>query len=114
MSEPQPATHGETHGNPREDTPTTPPRLTKDPLRRSRASGVWIAVVALAFLLLVLVVFVAQNTQRTQVSFLGWEGEAPVAVALLIATVVGILLAVVAGTLRIFQLRHRVRRSNAR
>jgi uncharacterized integral membrane protein len=81
----------------------------KDPLRRSRVSGVWWAVVALAVLLLVLVVFIAQNTRSVQVSFLGWEGQAPLAVALLIAAVAGILLAVVAGALRILQLRFRVR-----
>jgi uncharacterized integral membrane protein len=82
----------------------------KDPLRRSRTSAAWFAVVALAALLLLLVTFIAQNTQEVQVSFLGWQGQAPLAVALLIASVVGILLAVVAGSLRILQLRRRVRR----
>ena len=79
-------------------------------MRRSRASGAWLAVVALAVLLLVLVVFIAQNTQKVGVSFFGWEGEAPLAVSLLIAAVVGLQLAVVAGAARILQLRHRVRR----
>ena len=84
---------------------------TKDPLRRSRTSGAWFAVVALAVLLLLLVVFIAQNTQDVEVSFLGWNGQAPLAVSLLIASLVGITLAVVAGALRIFQLRRRVRRT---
>lgn len=85
-------------------------RPGSDPLRRSRTSGAWFAVVALAALLLLLVTFIAQNTQEVQVSFLGWQGQAPLAVSLLIASVVGILLAVVAGSLRILQLRRRVRR----
>jgi uncharacterized integral membrane protein len=84
----------------------------KDPLRRSRTSGAWVAVVALAVLLVLLIVFVAQNTQDVHVSFLGWDGEAPLAVSLLIAAVTGIALTAVAGTLRILQLRHRVRRSS--
>jgi uncharacterized integral membrane protein len=81
-----------------------------DPLRRSRTSGAWVAVVGFAVLLLLLVVFIAQNTQDAEVSFLGWQGHAPLAVSLLIAAVVGIVLAVVAGSLRILQLRRRVRR----
>jgi uncharacterized integral membrane protein len=84
---------------------------SQDPLRQSRTSGAWIATVALAVLLVLLVVFIAQNTQSVEVSFLGWGGTAPLAVSLLIAAVVGIVLAVVAGSLRILQLRRRVRRS---
>jgi uncharacterized integral membrane protein len=85
-------------------------RADGDPLRRSRTSAAWFAVVALALLLLLLIVFIAQNTQSVEVSFLGWNGQAPLAVSLLIASLVGILLAVVAGSLRILQLRRRVRR----
>ena len=84
-----------------------------DPLRRSRTSGAWLAVTALAVLLLLLVIFIAQNTQRVEVSFLGWNGDAPLAVALLIAAIVGIVLAVFAGSLRIVQLRRRVRRERS-
>jgi uncharacterized integral membrane protein len=81
----------------------------KDPLRPSRTSGAWIAVVALAVVLILLVIFIAQNTQDVHVSFLGWDGEAPLAVTLMIAAIGGIVLTAVAGSLRIFQLRRRVR-----
>jgi uncharacterized integral membrane protein len=50
------------------------------------------------------------GTRGDSVSFLGWDGHTPLAVALLIATVAGLFLAAVAGTLRIWQLRTRVRR----
>jgi uncharacterized integral membrane protein len=82
----------------------------KDPLRGSRTSGLWAATVGLAVLLVLLVVFIAQNTRRTTVSFLAWDGEVPVSVALLIAAVAGLFLAGLAGMLRILQLRRRVRR----
>ena len=82
-----------------------------DPLRPSRTSGAWIGVVALAAVLILLVVFIAQNTQDVHVSFLGWDGDAPLAVTLLIAAIGGIVLTAVAGSLRIFQLRRRVRRT---
>ncbi len=85
-------------------------REAADPLRGSRTSGIWIAVAVLGVLLVLLIVFIAQNTRETTVAFLAWEGEVPVAVALLAATAAGLLLAVLAGTLRILQLRRRVRR----
>lgn len=82
-----------------------------DPLRGSRTSGLWAAVVSLGLVLLLLIIFIAQNTRRTTVSFLAWDGQVPVAVALLVAALAGLFLAGLAGTLRILQLRRRVRRT---
>ena len=82
-----------------------------DPLRASRTSGIWLAVVGLGVLLILLIVFIAQNTQRAEVHFFGWDGEAPQAVTLLIAAAAGLLVAVVAASLRIVQLRRRVKRA---
>jgi uncharacterized integral membrane protein len=82
-----------------------------DPLRGSRTSGFWAATVGLGVVLLLLIIFIAQNTRKTTVSFLGWDGQVPVAVALLIAAAAGLFLGVVAGLLRILQLRRRVRRT---
>lgn len=96
--------------------PTTPPESTgtaakpKDPLRGSRTSGVWFVMVLLVVLLVLTAIFVLQNTQEVEISFLGWNGTAPLAAALLIATAAGLVLAVAAGTLRILQLRRRVKR----
>jgi uncharacterized integral membrane protein len=95
--------------DPEPTTPQAPP--PKDPLRRSRTSGAFVALVLLGLLLVLLIVFIAQNTQDVHVSFLAWDGTTPLAVALLIAAVGGILLTAIAGLLRIWQLRRRVRRS---
>ena len=84
--------------------------VSRDPLRGSRAGSVWVALTALVVLLVLLAVFVLQNTQTVTVAFLRWDVEAPLAAALLIATAAGLLIAVSAGSLRILQLRHRVRR----
>ena len=94
----------------RQPAPST--RSGGDPLRGSRTSGVWFAVVALAILLLLLIIFIAQNTEKVNVAFLGFDGQAPLSVTILISVVVGLLLAVVAGSLRILQLRRRVRRGS--
>lgn len=96
-------------------TSTTPSKgKGKDPLRGSRASGAWVFVVVLVLLLALLAIFVLQNTQDVEVSFLTWTGTAPLAATLLIATAAGLLIAVMAGSLRILQLRRRVKKESKR
>jgi uncharacterized integral membrane protein len=85
----------------------------RDPLRASRTSRSWVTLAALVVVLILLVVFIAQNTQQVEVSFLGWNGHPPLSVALLVAAVGGATLAIIVGTLRILQVRRRVRRSRA-
>jgi uncharacterized integral membrane protein len=89
-------------------------RHTADPLRGSRAGATWVALVGVGVLLVLLVIFILQNTQSVQVSYLGFDGRAPLAVCLIVAAAAGILLTALAGTLRILQLRHRVRRETRR
>lgn len=91
------------------EEPAVPP--VRDPLRASRTSRSWISLVALVVVLILLVVFIAQNTQQVQVSFFGWDGHPPLSVALLVAAVAGAAVSVIVGTLRIWQVRRRVRRS---
>src|SRR5689334_1968351 len=100
MTEEQPA--------PADPTPEPAPRESPDPLRGSRTSGFWAATVGLAVLLLLLIIFIAQNTESVSVEFLGWDGHTPLAVAILVSVLVGLLIAVVAGSLRILQLRRRI------
>ncbi|WP_409074325.1 lipopolysaccharide assembly protein LapA domain-containing protein [Micromonospora chalcea] len=65
----------------------------------------WVAAVMFAFVLLLLLIFVLQNGQRVEVSFLGAHGTLPMGVALLLAAVFGVLLVALPGTARIVQLR---------
>ena len=55
-----------------------------------------------------LIVFLLQNMRSVEVSFLGMHGTLPLAIALVIAAVGGILLTLVVGTARITQLRRRL------
>ena len=110
-SQPTPADPGPPSDTTRTGT-STGATTGKDPLRGSRTSGLWVAVVLSGVVAVLLIIFIAQNTDPVDVRFLGWEGETPLAVALLIATVAGLFLAAVAGTLRILQLRRRVRRES--
>ncbi len=61
---------------------------------------------------MLLAVFVLQNTQAVEITFLAWTGTAPLAAALLIAAAAGLALATLAGSLRILQLRRRVKRTH--
>lgn len=92
--------------------PTAPTPTTSDPLRGSRTSGLWIAVAASGIVLVLLIIFIAQNTDPVSVRFLGWEGETPLSVAILVATAAGLFLATIAGSLRILQLRRRIKRES--
>ena len=76
----------------------------------TRTSGLWIAVISFALLLLLLAIFLLQNGQRVQISYLGAEGHMPLAVAMLLSAVVGALLVATAGMARVLQLRHTARR----
>jgi lipopolysaccharide assembly protein A len=98
-----------TVSTPPPEAATVPP-AERDPLRRSRASNFWIAVVGFAVLLVLLVIFILQNRQSVEVSYLGLNGHMPLAAAMLISVAAGLLLAAIAGSVRILQLRRRVRR----
>jgi uncharacterized integral membrane protein len=78
---------------------------------RTRVSASWTAVVAAVVILILLVVFIAQNTQRSSVNFLWLHGHAPTAVVLLIAAVAGAVIVLVVGVARIIQLRRTARRA---
>jgi uncharacterized integral membrane protein len=58
-----------------------------------------------------LLIFILQNAQQAQVSFLGAHGTLPMGVALLLAAVFGVLLVALPGTARIMQLRASGRRA---
>ncbi|MGZ4446243.1 MAG: LapA family protein [Nocardioides sp.] len=104
----EPVTPTDRTPGPTPDEPTSvDPRQA---LRGSRTSGLWAAVIGLLVVLVLLIVFIVQNTQSVQVSYFGWDGQVALSVALLIATASGLLIAGTAGTLRIWQLRRRVRR----
>ncbi|QYJ02814.1 lipopolysaccharide assembly protein LapA domain-containing protein [Nocardioides panacisoli] len=83
----------------------------EDPLRQSRTGQFWVGLTGFGVVLVLLIIFIAQNTQSVRVSFLSWSGQAPLAVVLLAAVAGAILACAIAGTLRILQLRRRVRRA---
>jgi uncharacterized integral membrane protein len=84
--------------------------LPQHRIKRTRTSAVWVAVAFFAVVLLLLLIFILQNGQKVDISFLGAHGHLPLGVALLLAAVCGVLLVVLAATARISQLRTTARR----
>jgi len=97
--------------------PHAAPPLTQHRIRRTRTSGLWVAVGFFAVILLLLLIFILQNGTEVSVSYLGMHGRLPLGVAMLLSAVCGVILVVLAGAARISQLRavaRRHRRADAR
>lgn len=72
---------------------------------QTRVSASWTAVVVAAGVLILLVLFIAENTQRSSVNFLWLHGRAPTSVVILVAATAGALVVVIVAIARILQLR---------
>lgn len=68
------------------------------------------AVAAAGLLTVALIIFLAQNTRSTEISFLWMTANTSLALALLIAAVGATLLTLILGTARITQLRRLIRK----
>jgi uncharacterized integral membrane protein len=67
-------------------------------------------VIAGALVLILLMVFILQNTRTVRVSYFTATGSMPLGIALLLAAIAGLLLAGGIAALRIWQLRYRLTR----
>lgn len=82
-----------------------------DAPRLTRASALWVATGTALLLLILLIVFVLQNSTKVEVHFLGLSGTIPLGMALLIAAVGGGVVVAIAGMARVTQLRTNARRT---
>ena len=89
-----------------EGPPERAPASSAEPPLRTRAGLAWVAVCTAALIAVAFLVFIVQNTQTVHVSFLWFDGNTSVAVAVLVSAVGGSLVTLVFGTARIVQLRH--------
>jgi uncharacterized integral membrane protein len=82
--------------------------------QHTRLSGVWVLLASGAVVLILLLVFILQNSQHVEVHIYGAHWNAPLGVALLMAAALGVLLVVVPGSGRIIQLRRAAHRAHRR
>ena len=92
------------------DQPQQPLAGSERPAKRSRLGGIWIMLILGAVILTLLLVFILMNSQHVPVHLYGADISAPLGVALLLAAILGVLLVVVPGAGRIYQLRRATKR----
>jgi uncharacterized integral membrane protein len=90
---------------------TAPP--PESAVKFTRTASVWTSLTAGFLILIVLLIFITQNTASVQLAFLSWHWTLPLGVSILLAAVGGGLLTVLVGTARIYQLRRAAKKNLA-
>ena len=90
--------------------PPAAPQAPRAGRLHTRISGLRTGLIAGFAILIVVMIFIIQNTHAVNISFLGAHLHLSLAVALLLAAIAGALLMAAAGTARITQLRRIMRR----
>lgn len=86
------------------------PDPTSKVILSTRTSRAWMRLLPVLVVLVVILVFVFQNPKDVKVSLFTFSGTLPLSVALLGAVILGALMALALGSVRIFQLRRQVHR----
>jgi uncharacterized integral membrane protein len=97
-------------GQPAAPSPTPPAPTVPEKPPRTRISTAFSGLVAGAILLILLLIFILENTQSVKISWLGLGGHIALGVALLLAAVGGAALVGILGLARIGQVRRHARR----
>ncbi|KAA0085517.1 DUF1049 domain-containing protein [Mycolicibacterium sp. P9-64] len=90
---------------------TPPPPPPENAVKFTRAAALWSALIVGFLILIVLLIFIAQNTESATYHFLGWSWSLPNGVAILLAAVLGGLITTLAGAARIVQLRRAAKKN---
>jgi len=102
-SAPPPSSEGDT-------STSAQPTSTRGEIPRTRTARAHNALIAGAIVLILLLVFIIENTESVKISYFGAGFHLPLGVALLLAAIGGALLVGIVGAARIMQLRRSVRR----
>lgn len=107
-TDPTSSPRGQARGKPRFVSKTARERSVP---RFTRASAAWVGTAVGLLLLILLIVFMLQNTRHVEVHFFGLAGSLPLGMALLIAAVGGGVVVAIAGVVRLTQLRMNTRQT---
>jgi uncharacterized integral membrane protein len=88
------------------------PSDSSEAISSTRSSRAWIRLLPLLIVLVVILVFVFQNPKDVKVSIFSFSGTLPLSVALLGAVILGALMTLALGSVRIIQLRKQVHRKS--
>jgi len=99
------------------ESPAKPARPVTSPkqpsaVKGSFAGGTWIALIAGALLLIVLLVFIMQNQDQVDLVLFAWNFRFPAGIGFLLAAIGGALIMALVGGVRMFQLRRQIIKTN--
>lgn len=80
-------------------------------VKGSFAGGTWIALIAGALLLILLLVFILQNQQPAEMTLFSWQFTFPTGIGLLLAAIAGALIMALVGGVRMIQLRRQIKKT---
>ncbi|GAA5056777.1 LapA family protein [Nocardia callitridis] len=95
---------------PPDTTPPAAPVKSRRTSINSRVGNAWIALVAGAIILVILLIFILQNLARVEVSLFFWDFSLPLGVTVLLSVIAGALVMALVGGVRILQLRRVARK----
>lgn len=78
--------------------------------KASTTAAIWIALILGAAMLILLLVFIIQNNTPANFTYLTWQFDLPLGVAMLLAAIAGALIMALVGSVRIAQLSWQVRK----
>ena len=98
------------------ESPTVATSAPKPPppenaVKFTKAAALWSSLIVGFLVLIVLLIFIAQNTESGTFYFLGWSWSLPLGVALLAAAILGGLITFLIGAARIVQLRRAAKKN---
>lgn len=94
---------------------TTQPQASIDPRldehqKQGFTGGTWITLILGALILALLLIFILQNNDPADFAYFGLTFTLPLGVAMLFATIVGMLVMALFGSVHLFKVSRRVRR----
>lgn len=90
--------------------PAAPGKPPED-VKFTRAAALWTSLILGFLILIVLLIFITQNTASTPFTFLHWHWNLPLGVAILLAAIGGGLLTALVSAARMFQLRRAAKKN---
>ena len=92
------------------DSPAkAPPEVNE--VKFTRAAALWSSLIIGLLVLIILLVFITQNTESVEMTFIAWHWRLPLGVQILLSAVLGSLLTVLVGAARIVQLRRAAKKN---
>lgn len=101
-----------------EPTHTTGPNPSLEPIapmtlpktNRSKVGLTWVTLAIFVVILLLLLIFILQNSKAVEIHYLGFSGSVGFGLAMLLSAVTGSILTLLIGSARIIQLKVAQRR----